>query len=154
MPKPAGLLRRIRQDSAHLARLDLRTITDLLRASRELAVARWRLGSLAPASLAMPIEPEKSAPVGTDDVDRIIWAVRAMGARVPWRSDCLVQALAAQRWLRRQGIGSAIHVGVRSAPPAIDAHAWLTIGDKVVLGGEAGDYAELPLVRPEGRTPR
>ncbi len=154
MPKPAGLLGRLRRHAAHLARLDLRTVVDLLRASRELAVARWRLVSLAPGSLAMPVDPKINAPAGTDDVDRIIWAVRAMGARVPWRSDCLVQALAAQRWLRRRGIGSAIHLGVRSAPSAIDAHAWLKVGDEVVLGGEAGDYAEIPLVRPEGRTPR
>lgn len=121
-------------------RLDLPTALDLLRAAWELALARRRLGKADARSFTTRGE---SPPI-TQDIDRIAFAIPRMAARVPWRSDCLVQALAAQRWLERQGIGSTIHIGVRSdGDRSLDAHAWLTAGDRVVVGGDVGQYARL-----------
>jgi len=122
-------------------RLDLPTAFDLIRAGWELALARKRLDSVDAKALVVT----GGTPAGLEHVDRIVFAVRAMGARVPWRSDCLVQALAAQHWLASMGIGSSIHLGVKPSEAPINAHAWLKVGDRVVLGGDVADYSEFPL---------
>jgi hypothetical protein len=122
-------------------RLDLPTAFDLIRAGWELALARKRLNSVDAKALVVA----GGAPAGLEHVDRIVFAVRAMGARVPWRSDCLVQALAAQHWLASMGIGSSIHLGVKPSKAPIDAHAWLKVGDRILLGGDVADYSEFPL---------
>ena len=41
---------------------------------------------------------------GEVDLLRLSWAIGAAAARIPWRSDCLLQAMAADRWLRRCGM--------------------------------------------------
>ncbi|MCL6682823.1 lasso peptide biosynthesis B2 protein [Sphingomonas alba] len=122
-------------------RLDLPTVLDLIRASWELALARKRLDSVD--AKALVVAGDK--PAGPEQVDRLVFAVSAMGARVPWRSDCLVQALAAQHWLASMGIGSSIHLGVKPSEAPIDAHAWLKVGDRILLGGDVADYSEFPL---------
>ena len=69
------------------------------------------------------------------------YIVPRVAARLPWRADCLVQALAAQRWLRGAGIMTNIHVGVPNQRPAtFEAHAWLTAGELVVTGGDIAKY--------------
>jgi hypothetical protein len=126
---------------ARLARLDLPTIIDLFRATWELARARWQIGRIDARRMATG----GMGNIAQQDLDRIAFAVQAMGARVPWRSDCLVQALAAQHWLASRGIGSTIHLGVRSSETPIDAHAWLKVGDRVLIGGDVAGYGEFPL---------
>jgi transglutaminase superfamily protein len=154
MARSGRLLEHLRRDAAHLARLDARTALDLLRAARELAIARWRLISLTPEELTSDAGPSGDSPPDTDAIDRIVPAIQAVAARVPWRSDCLVQALAAQRWLRRRGVNSSMRLGVRQPNGRFDAHAWLTVGGKVVIGGDVDDYSELPMVRRTSRKPR
>ena len=125
-------------------RLDLPIAFDLLRATWELALARRRLDRFDPHALTANGASDGSA----QDLERVAFAVRAMAARVPWRSDCLVQALAAQRWLADLGIASTIHLGVKASEGPIDAHAWLKVGDQIVLGGEVSDYSEFPIHEP------
>lgn len=67
--------------------------------------------------------------------------VPGMAGLVPWRSDCLVQALAAQRLLGRLGVPSEIVIGVRNAPDeGFSPHAWLRCGDRIVTGGDVKGY--------------
>jgi hypothetical protein len=122
-------------------RLDLPTALHLLRAAWELALARRQLGQVD----ARTLTSNGNAAACQQDLDRIAFAIRAMGARVPWRSDCLVQALAAQHWLATVGVGSTIHLGVKASDEPLDAHAWLKVGERVVLGGDIADYGEFPL---------
>lgn len=122
-------------------RLDAATALDLLRATWELALARWRLASFDPSALTA----RDDGHLAECEINRIAFAIGAMGARVPWRSDCLVQALAAQHWLASRGVGSTLHLGVKASGAPIDAHAWLKIGDRVIIGGEVADYGEFPL---------
>ena len=76
-------------------------------------------------------------------LDRIAWVVPRVAARMPFRSDCLVQALAAQAMLSRRGIASRVHLGARKGPGGgIEAHAWLTAGGRTVTGGRIDGYAE------------
>ena len=73
-----------------------------------------------------------------------------MGARVPWRSTCLVQALAARRWLARRGVASELVLGARKPGGAeLDAHAWLKAGERIVVGGDGQGYA--PFTPPRAR---
>lgn len=131
-----------RRNLAQLSALDSKARLALVRAVVELLGARLRL-ALSPTRNLVGQRP---GGVGTDQqkIAEIGLAIRRMAARVPWRSDCLVQAIAAQRWLAREGIGSTIHVGVDcNGDRPLDAHAWLTAGDWVVVGGDVGRYARL-----------
>lgn len=69
---------------------------------------------------------------------RVAWAVAAASRRVPWRSMCLEQGLAAKAMLRRRGIPNTLYLGVaRALDPAdsVDAHAWVRAGTLHVTGG-------------------
>jgi len=79
------------------------------------------------------------------DVGRI---VKTVARRLPMPMTCLVQALAAQAMLRRRGCDSTVEYGVRSGPAgghALDSHAWLVSGGRVVVGemDELNAYATL-----------
>ena len=122
----------------------------MLRAVFELGLARARLGRQDAASLlasasAPPPPPTAEAPSAL--VERIAWVVPRVAARLPWRSDCLVQATAAQRWLGSAGIPTRLFIGVRKESAALEAHAWLCHGDRVVTGGDISGFK--PFVLPD-----
>jgi hypothetical protein len=134
---------------------------------RDIAVAAWELAlanrafrrtppgelPLLPPSAA--IEAKALTPSQQALLDRVAYAVPIMGLRVPWRSDCVVQALAAKRWLARGGIAAHVCIGVRKEEQGFEAHAWLTVGKRVVTGGDISTYAELPpSPLPRGLFPR
>jgi uncharacterized protein (DUF2252 family) len=75
--------------------------------------------------------------------DRVIWAIHATGRRLGRVSSCLVRALVAD--LVIQGTGSrTLTIGVRrTAAGALEAHAWLTRGDCILIGATADTYAPL-----------
>ena len=78
---------------------------------------------------------------GEVDLARLSWAIRVAAARVPWRSDCLPQAMAADRWLRRYGIQPKFFVGVaKEASGSLKGHAWLRCGEMTVTGGNGRDF--------------
>jgi hypothetical protein len=69
-------------------------------------------------------------------LDRIGYAVSVAAARVPWRSDCFPQTIAARMLMKRHGLPSRIHLGVeRVGDEDLLGHAWLTCGDELVVGG-------------------
>ncbi len=71
------------------------------------------------------------------------FAIPRVAARLPWRADCMVQALAAQRWLAAHDIASSVRLGVRPRDDdEFEAHAWLTVGEAVVTGGDISPYSE------------
>ena len=49
---------------------------------------------------------------GEVDVPRLSWAIGAVAARVPWRADCLLRVMAANRWLRRRRARPEFFLGV------------------------------------------
>ena len=124
-------------------RLNLMLLPDLARSVVELALARLRLGSLDARRLVDRAAPASSSLTADQAAlaNRVAYIVPRVAARLPWRADCLVQALAAQRWLRGAGIMTNIHVGVPNQRPAtFEAHAWLTAGELVVTGGDIAKY--------------
>ncbi|WP_086617561.1 lasso peptide biosynthesis B2 protein [Erythrobacter tepidarius] len=75
---------------------------------------------------------------------RIAYVLPRLSARLPWRSDCLVQAIAAQNWLAAGGLAGEIQIGVeRPADRPFGAHAWLVHQGMVITGGEIGRYERL-----------
>jgi Transglutaminase-like superfamily len=80
--------------------------------------------------------PHRASPLTLEDLRRMSWAIAAAASRVPWRSDCLVQAMAAHRWLRRDGMRADAFVGVcKNERGDLMAHAWLRQGDLTITGG-------------------
>lgn len=74
------------------------------------------------------------------------YVVPRVAARLPWRADCLVQAVAAQNWLQRQGLASRIVIGVAKGkealarPAPLESHAWLESGGTIVTGAPISRY--------------
>jgi hypothetical protein len=67
--------------------------------------------------------------------DEIVWTVRLASRYVP-RATCLVQALATQVLLERNGHAGEVHIGVSlDAKLGFSAHAWVESQGKVLIGG-------------------
>jgi hypothetical protein len=107
---------------------------------RNAAVAR-RVALHDPSANGVPAES------GCADVSFII---PRLAFRLPWRADCLVQALAGQQMLLRRGIASEISVGTtKHSDGSFEAHAWLTHEAQIILGGDISRFE--PLL--DSRTP-
>ena len=153
MARLGRVLGRLRRDGANLARLDRRGALDLVRASFELALARLELLAGRPDAW-LAEGPGRAGPDEVASIARVAFAIPRAAARVPWRATCLVQALAAKRWLGRLGVASRLKLGARkTGEQALDAHAWLEAGGRIVVGGDIGNYAEFPSVRTAKRKP-
>ncbi len=65
--------------------------------------------------------------------------------------NCLRRSLALQRLLRRRGIGSRLHLGVRQGAAGLEAHAWVSSRGRVLNDTpDAGQrYAELAAAERE-----
>ena len=75
---------------------------------------------------------------------RIASIIPRLASRLPWRADCLVQALAGQIMLSRRRIACEIVVGTATQPESgFEAHAWLTCAGCVILGGDIDRFAPL-----------
>jgi len=77
-------------------------------------------------------------------IARVGFLITLASRHLPWRSDCLPQAIAGQRWLQSEGLGSEIRIGVeRPGDDQFGAHAWLVHRDQIVTGGEVGHFSVL-----------
>lgn len=126
---------------------------DFCRALWCLASARRQLGTWSPADV-MRAAPDvfRNAPTDLPKgsnlalVRRVAFAIPRVAARVPWRSDCLVQAVAGQRWLASLGIESTLSIGVRkTVEHGFEAHAWLKVGEESVTGGDVSTFSVLSM---------
>ncbi len=82
---------------------------------------------------------QSSAPDAT--IARIAYVLPRLSDRLPWRSDCLIQAIAGQNWLRSLGEAGEIQIGVENPKDGeFGAHAWLMLGETIVTGGDIERY--------------
>ncbi len=117
----------------------------LVAAFGHLLAAKWRHMSLSAPEILRVLRENPGADAAGLDPKLMHWALYGVGRRLPWRSDCLIQALAAKRWLDRAGGAATLKLGVRRDDDgALTAHAWMTIGEAAISGGPiAADLAPL-----------
>ncbi len=73
-------------------------------------------------------------------------AVTRIAALLPWRPNCLPQAIATRWMLRRRGICCETHLGVVSTAP-FSAHAWVSVDGVVLQGGPVRHITEIATLR-------
>lgn len=71
--------------------------------------------------------------------------VNGLSLRTPWKSTCLVKALAAHKMFSKRHIPHSVHFGMKKNESGkFEAHAWVSTGGRVVIGGEnSGEYREV-----------
>jgi hypothetical protein len=82
---------------------------------------------------------------GLDFARRVQWAVGAIARHSAVEFVCFPQTLAGYLMLRWRKVPSTMVYGVARSPEGeLIAHAWLTVGDKILLGGEAaGEFTPI-----------
>ena len=96
--------------------------------------------------LASLLSRNSTQPVRTSDeeIRRIRRAIQAWSRRLPWRTKCFEEGVAAHWMLRRRGLASTLYYGAATIDGQLKAHVWVRSGDKDVVGCEnADEYAEL-----------
>lgn len=127
---------------------------DIPHAMAELALANRRLRKSEARDLLTSSAKEGRRGAELSDhqrglVMRVAYVVPRVARRMPWRSDCLVQALAARRWLTGQNIPSTLHIGTRKTPgKGFEAHAWLGVADIIVTGWDIADFTQFAVFPP------
>lgn len=129
----------------------------LATAAVELLAARIRLSTVQPERILRKLQDQSSSlprertnPQEAIDVEWVSWAITLAARYVPWRSDCLIQVMAADRWLRKHDMCADFHLGVaKDARGGLKAHAWLRYGDFTVTGGRYDEFA--PLIGPPAK---
>ena len=120
--------------------------------ARELVLFAEATAALTAASLAIKLlpfktlmksatrtpRPERSAASEGLPAD-VTLAVRRASRRLPWKTLCFQEGLAAQWMLRRRGYPSVLHYGVRIGDEDLSAHVWVSLGDAIVIGEEERD---------------
>lgn len=130
-------------------RLSARHWQALLRAVWLLARARYDHHRKPIKDVLERFEASGSQSVATPEETHLVgWALNSAAARVPWRSDCLLQAMAGSMWLDRIERTYKLNIGVRkNTAGGLEAHAWLTSGDLVVTGNlpDLKEFSPMPL---------
>ena len=106
----------------------------LLRAAIVLASVRVALQGLPLKAVRRIASAVAFTPPKTS-IQNLVWAVSAASRYLPGAS-CLPQAIALQAMLARSGFSSRVEIGIaREQLHRLEAHAWVTCVDQVVIGG-------------------
>jgi hypothetical protein len=73
------------------------------------------------------------------DTGSVRRAVHRASRRLPWRTVCIQQGLAAHWMLRRRGMPAKLHYGIRNGVERLSAHVWVTVEGAAVVGEEHED---------------
>jgi|GEM_PF-1992877 len=124
----------------------------LLSAFAALAAGRWQLRTILPrdisrANRASATNGRLANALSDDDrivMDRLTRIIPRAARMCPFRSDCLVQALAGQDLLGRRTIASKIILAAQDGPlERFQPHALLLVGEVAVTGGDPSLYMSL-----------
>lgn len=85
---------------------------------------------------------------------RVRLSVRAASRRVPWRTVCFHEGLAAHQMLWRAGVPSQLHYGVnKNQTKDLEAHVWVTAAGWMVVGGETQErFTEIAVFQERGNS--
>ena len=98
---------------------------------------RWYARWLGVRDVEHPAQPHD--PLLIERVRQIGWAIRLIAGRVPFRSNCLPQAIAARALLGRRGLPVTVYFGAAftsRAGEALKAHAWARSGAIILTGNQ------------------
>jgi hypothetical protein len=131
----------------------LETIFELFRAYVQVRLTHFSNWShmLVPSS-----EFESSSPSGEQStLARLVCArIARIGKPGGEHLSCLIKAIAAKRMLSRRSIATTVKIGINKAGGATgglwEAHAWLDLGDRTILGGDT--KAEYVRFRRQGES--
>lgn len=109
-----------------------------------LRLTRARIQLLYPFSKTAPrlgIKSLETSPISREQdighIKRVTTAIRLISRYTPWKSTCMVRAVAGQEMLEKRGIESTLYLGVaRDAKGEMIAHAWLRSGAYYVSGDD------------------
>ena len=82
---------------------------------------------------------ESQTEVSSDKISKILDIknyINVLSKHTPWKSECFVQALTGQLFLRLYKVTSTIYLGIAKEDDKLIAHAWLRCGPIYVSGGE------------------
>lgn len=80
--------------------------------------------------------PNEVSEESYEEARYIGWVVNTVSKYTPWESKCLVQALTAQKLLKKKNISSTLYLGIYTDQyNKMLAHAWLRTGSYYVTGG-------------------
>jgi Transglutaminase-like superfamily len=106
---------------------------------RVAGLARWRthLHRLRRIGLLRPADDR-----------RVVWALNAIGHRLPFASNCLVRALVAETLVSADGGALHLAIGIRRENGRLMGHAWLERDGAVIVGAsDAGECPYTPMIR-------
>lgn len=139
-------------DLAWLLPYGVRGLAELIRA--RIAFARLRARDIPARNTGASYRNGEPEPLRFSEslarkLARISYVLPRLSDRLPWRSDCLVQAIAAQNWLAASNMYGEIRIGVENPKDAaFGAHAWLVYDECVVTGGDISRYSLLLSAAP------
>ena len=117
----------------------LRGLGELVRA--RIVFAKLAAREIPKRNRAAIQRADGNAEVESGKLVRIAYVLPRLSDRLPWRSDCLIQAIAAQNWLSSLGAAGEIQIGVeRPEGGQFGAHAWLIYAGQVITGGDIERY--------------
>ena len=133
-------------DLSWLIRYSVRGLFELVRA--RLIFSRLRASDIPARNRNSRKRAEGERPIANADAGpvqvslaRISYVIPRLSDRLPWRSDCLIQAIAAQNWLLSLSLDSEIQIGVEMPQDGdFGAHAWLLHKGIVITGGDIDQY--------------
>ncbi len=121
-----------------------------LRAACWLVLARLALSTLPFARVQeLAALASRRMPIAGLAPGRVAWAVETTARSIPGAS-CLTQALAADVLLRRQGETPALRIGVATDSEDFEAHAWLELHGRPLVGDIGLDRYETLEARDPG----
>lgn len=127
------------RDLGWLVRFATRGLFELVRA--RVIFSRFKARHIPARNQKAKAAADFSRHVDEAQLARIAYVLPRISDRLPWRSDCLIQAIAAQNWLSSLRAFGEIQIGVENPKDGkFGAHAWLLHGDAIVTGGDIAQY--------------
>lgn len=114
-------------------RLAAEAVVALAAANLLLRLLPFRLAGRLLGERGASAAAERAAAEHAAVAEKVRRALARAAARAPWRTTCLIQALAGRLMLKRRGVPCAVYFGVKRED-GFAAHAWLVAGRTPVCG--------------------
>ena len=78
-------------------------------------------------------------------VQKVVWAIDSVTKNII-NATCLIKALSGFVILKRNGHNPKVEIGVKKKQDKLEAHAWLVLNNKVILGhiNDISEYKKMP----------